>query len=117
MAETAPQTAEQLIERREYKYGFFTDIESEFAPRGLNEDIVRFISAKKQEPDWLLEWRLEAYRLWLEMKVPKWAMVHYPPIDYQDAYYYAAPKSDSDAPKSLDEVDPKLLETYEKLGI
>jgi len=116
MAETASQTAEQLVEGREYKYGFFTDIESEFAPKGLSEDIVRFISAKKQEPDWLLDWRLASYRHWLEMEEPHWAMVHHPPIDYQDAYYYAAPKS-GDGPKSLDEVDPKLLETYEKLGI
>ncbi|NKB22485.1 MAG: Fe-S cluster assembly protein SufB [Alphaproteobacteria bacterium] len=117
MAEVAPQTAEQLAEDSEYKYGFVTEIESEFAPKGLNEDIVRFISAKKEEPDWLLEWRLDAYRQWLDMDEPKWALVDYPEIDYQDAYYFAAPKSDEDAPKSLDEVDPALLETYEKLGI
>ncbi len=117
MAEVAPQTAEELAEDSEYKYGFVTEIESEFAPKGLNEDIVRFISAKKEEPDWLLEWRLEAYRQWLTMEEPKWALVDYPEIDYQDAYYFAAPKSDDDAPKSLDEVDPALLETYEKLGI
>jgi len=117
MAEIASETIDQVADRRDYKYGFVTDIESEFAPKGLNEDIVRFISAKKKEPDWLLQWRLESYRLWLDMDEPKWAMVHYPEIDYQDAYYYAAPKSDADAPKSLDEVDPKLLETYEKLGI
>ena len=101
----------------DYKYGFVTDIESEFAPKGLDEDIVRFISAKKDEPGWLLEWRLRAYRHWLTMDEPKWAFVAYPPIDFQDAYYYAAPKNPADAPKSLDEVDPKLLETYEKLGI
>jgi len=101
----------------EYKYGFVTDIESEFAPKGLDEDIVRYISAKKDEPEWLLDWRLGAFRHWLTMKEPKWSRVRYPPIDYQDAYYYAAPKSSEDAPKSLDEVDPKLLETYEKLGI
>ncbi len=101
----------------DYKYGFVTDIESEFAPKGLDEDIVRFISAKKDEPGWLLEWRLRAYRHWLTMDEPKWAFVDYPPIDFQDAYYYAAPKNPADAPKSLDEVDPKLLETYEKLGI
>ncbi len=101
----------------EYKYGFVTDIESEFAPKGLDEDIVRYISAKKDEPEWLLDWRLGAFRHWLTMKEPKWSRVRYPPIDYQDAYYYAAPKSPEDAPKSLDEVDPKLLETYEKLGI
>ena len=101
----------------DYKYGFVTDIDSEMAPKGLNEDIVRFISAKKQEPEWLLAWRLDAYRNWLTMEEPRWAMVAYAPIDYQDAYYYAAPKGLDDAPKSLDEVDPKLLETYEKLGI
>jgi len=99
-----------------YKYGFTTDIESEKAPKGLSEDIVRFISAKKNEPGWLTEWRLEAYRRWLTMDEPNWARVHYPPIDYQDLYYYAAPKSTS-GPKSLDEVDPELLRTYEKLGI
>jgi Fe-S cluster assembly protein SufB len=117
MAELAPQTAEQLAEDSDYKYGFVTEIESEFAPKGLNEDIVRYISAKKEEPDWLLDWRLDAYRQWLDMKEPKWALLDYPEIDYQDAYYYAAPKSDEDAPKSLDEVDPALLDTYEKLGI
>ena len=101
----------------EYKYGFVTDIESEFAPKGLDEDIVRYISAKKDEPAWLLDWRLDAFRHWLTLKEPKWSRVRYPPIDYQDAYYYAAPKSPEDGPKSLDEVDPKLLETYEKLGI
>ncbi|WP_442753630.1 Fe-S cluster assembly protein SufB [Methylocystis sp. JAN1] len=99
-----------------YKYGFTTEIESEKAPKGLSEDIVRFISAKKNEPEWLTEWRLEAYRRWLTMDEPNWARVHYPPIDYQDLYYYAAPKS-TPGPKSLDEVDPELLRTYEKLGI
>jgi Fe-S cluster assembly protein SufB len=99
-----------------YKYGFTTDIESEKAPKGLSEDIVRFISAKKNEPEWLTDWRLEAYRRWLTMPEPKWARVHYPPIDFQDLYYYAAPKS-TPGPKSLDEVDPELLRTYEKLGI
>ncbi|MBT5048036.1 MAG: Fe-S cluster assembly protein SufB [Rhodospirillaceae bacterium] len=117
MAEIAPETVEQVAESSEYKYGFSTEIETEFAPKGLNEDIVRFISAKKNEPQWLLDWRLEAYKLWLEMDEPNWALVDFPAIDYQDSYYYAAPKSDEDAPKSLDEVDPKLLETYEKLGI
>jgi Fe-S cluster assembly protein SufB len=102
---------------QEYKYGFVTDIESEFAPKGLNEDIVRFIARKKNEPEWMLEWRLRAYRHWLTMKEPTWAFVDYPPIDYQDAYYYAAPKRSDEGPKSLDEVDPKLLETYDKLGI
>ncbi|KAA5607078.1 Fe-S cluster assembly protein SufB [Roseospira marina] len=100
-----------------YKYGFVTDIESDKAPKGLSEDIVRFISAKKNEPEWMLDWRLKAYRHWLTMKEPDWAKVGYPAIDYQDAYYYAAPKSRDDAPKSLDEVDPELLRTYEKLGI
>ncbi|MCC2096594.1 MAG: Fe-S cluster assembly protein SufB, partial [Hyphomicrobiales bacterium] len=99
-----------------YKYGFVTEIESEKAPKGLNEDIVRFISAKKGEPEWLTEWRLKAYRHWLTMEEPDWARVHYPKIDFQDLYYYAAPKSTS-GPKSLDEVDPELLRTYEKLGI
>ena len=104
----------------EYGYGFVTDIEAETAPRGLNEDIVRFISAKKDEPEWLLEWRLKAYRYWVERMLPKeeprWAKISYPAIDYQDSYYYAAPKS-KERPKSLDEVDPALLLTYEKLGI
>jgi Fe-S cluster assembly protein SufB len=102
----------------DYKYGFVTEIESDFAPRGLNEDIVRFISDKKNEPEWLLEWRLKAYRLWksLNHEEPRWARIKHPPIDYQDAYYYAAPRSDGE-PKSLDEVDPELLRTYEKLGI
>ncbi len=105
------------LEADKYKYGFESDIEQEFAPKGLNEDIVRFISAKKNEPDWMLKWRLDAYARWLTMSEPTWAMVDYPKIDYQDAYYYAAPKSDKDGPKSLDEVDPDLLEVYAKLGI
>jgi Fe-S cluster assembly protein SufB len=104
------------IDVDKYKYGFFTEIESVKAPKGLNEDIVRFISAKKGEPDWLLEWRLEAYRRWLTLTEPKWANVHYPKIDFQELYYYAAPKS-TEGPKSLDEVDPELLRTYERLGI
>ena len=99
-----------------YKWGFETDIAMEYAPKGLSEDIVRFISAKKNEPAWLLEWRLKAYRMWLKMEEPDWAAVNYPKIDYQDAYYYAAP-TNKVAPKSLDEVDPELLRTYEKLGI
>jgi Fe-S cluster assembly protein SufB len=107
----------QATTAQDYKYGFVTDIESEFAPKGLNEDIVRFIAKKKSEPDWMLEWRLRAYRHWLTMKEPKWAFVDYPPIDYQDAYYYAAPKRAGDGPRSLEEIDPKLLETYDKLGI
>ena len=100
-----------------YTAGFVTDIEMDKAPKGLTEETVRFISKKKNDPEWMLEWRLKAYRHWLTMPEPKWAKVDFPAIDYQDAYYYAAPKSMSDRPKSLDEVDPKLLETYEKLGI
>ena len=96
------------IDVDKYKYGFSTDIESVRAPKGLTEDIVRFISAKKGEPDWLLEWRLEAYRRWLTMQEPKWANVHYPKIDFQELYYYSAPKS-TEGPKSLGEVDPELL--------
>jgi len=99
-----------------YKYGFSTEIESVKAPKGLNEDTIRFISAKKGEPEWMLEWRLDAFRRWLTMDEPTWARVHYPKIDFQDLYYYAAPKS-SEGPKSLDQVDPELLKTYEKLGI
>ena len=110
----------QALERlaaSDYKYGFVTDIEQETVPPGLNEDVIRLISAKKQEPDWLLEWRLQAYRHWLTLQEPKWARVHYPPIDYQAISYYAAPKQKGDAPKSLDEIDPELRRTYEKLGI
>ena len=113
------ETAEQVssIAGDKYKYGFVTDIETEMAPKGLNEDIVRFISAKKNEPEWMLEWRLRAYERWLGMDEPVWAKVDYPEIDFQDAYYYSAPKSMEDGPQSLDEVDPELLRTYEKLGI
>jgi len=112
------ETAEQVraVTEQKYKYGFFTDIESDTAPKGLSEDIVRFISARKNEPEWLLEWRLKAYHHWLTMEEPNWGKLGYPPIDYQDAYYYSAPKVAS-GPKSLDEVDPELLRTYEKLGI
>ncbi|MFN3628149.1 Fe-S cluster assembly protein SufB [Parvibaculum sp.] len=110
------ETVETVGEVEKYKYGFTTDIESEKAPLGLNEDTVRFISAKKNEPAWLLEWRLAAFRRWLTMTEPTWAKVSYPPIDFQDAYYYAAPKQKAKL-DSLDQVDPKLLETYEKLGI
>ncbi len=99
-----------------YRYGFVTDVDAETAPKGLSEEIIRFISAKKGEPEWLLAFRLKAYRHWQTMVEPKWAMLHYPPIDYQDIYYYAAPKSASE-PKSLDEVDPELLKTYDKLGV
>jgi Fe-S cluster assembly protein SufB len=113
------QEAEALQEfaDQKYKYGFVTDIESDFAPKGLSEEIVRFISKKKNEPAWMLELRLAAFRRWRTMTEPNWARVHYPPIDFQDAYYYAAPKVKIDAPTSLDEVDPELLKTYEKLGI
>ncbi|CAG1011104.1 FeS cluster assembly protein SufB [Burkholderiales bacterium] len=102
---------------REYAAGFVTTVEMEAFPKGLNEDIVRMISAKKNEPDFLLQWRLEAFRNWQQMVHPQWAQVVYPPIDFQDIYYYAAPKSKKDAPKSLAEVDPELLKTYEKLGV
>jgi Fe-S cluster assembly protein SufB len=110
------QTLERLA-ASDYKYGFVTDIEQDTVPPGLNEDVIRLISAKKQEPDWLLEWRLQAYRHWLTMKQPEWARVHYPPIDYQAISYYAAPKKQGDGPRSLDEIDPELRRTYEKLGI
>ena len=107
----------QEFVKSEYKYGFYTDVETDAAPPGLNEDIIRLISAKKKEPAFMLEWRLKAYRHWLTMKEPTWPHVHYPPIDYQKIIYYSAPKKRGEGPKSLDEVDPKLLETYEKLGI
>lgn len=112
------ETVEQVraIDVDQYKYGFTTDIESDLAPKGLDEDTVRFISAKKDEPAWMLEWRLEAFRRWQTMDEPTWARVHYPKIDFQDLYYYAAPKKKA-GPKSLDEVDPELLKTFEKLGI
>ena len=103
--------------QREYKYGFVTDIEQEIIPKGLNEEVVRLISAKKNEPEWLLEWRLKAYRHWLTMSEPSWQHFKYGPIDYQDAHYYAAPKSDEDRPKSMDEVDPEIRATFDKLGI
>ncbi len=112
------ETIEQVrkIDVDQYKYGFSTEIETDKAPKGLSEDIIRFISAKKDEPSWMLEWRLDAYRRWLTMEEPDWARVEYPKIDFQDLYYYAAPKNQS-GPKSLDEVDPELLRVYEKLGI
>ena len=106
----------KAIDVSEYKYGFVTDIEADRAPKGLNEDIVRFISARKDEPAWLTEWRLEAYRRWQTMESPDWSRVKHPPIDYQDLHYFSSPKGTS-GPKSLDEVDPELLRTYEKLGI
>jgi len=113
---TATETIEGLVQQ-EYKYGFYTDVETESAPPGLNEDIIRLISAKKQEPEWLTDWRLKAFRHWLTMKEQTWQFVKYPPVNFQDITYYSAPKQNANAPKSLDEVDPKLLETYEKLGI
>src|SRR5205823_4096762 len=113
---TATETIEGLVQQ-EYKYGFYTDVEADSAPPGLNEDIVRLISAKKKEPEFMLEWRLKAYRHWLTMQEPTWPHVHYPPIDYQKSVYYSAPRNKGAGPKSLDEVDPKLLDMYEKLGI
>lgn len=110
------QTVEHVESLEKYKHGFVTQIDQEFAPKGLSEDIVRFISAKKEEPEWMLAWRLDAYERWLAMDEPNWAKVHFPRIDYQDSYYYAAPKG-KDGPKSLDEVDPDILATYAKLGI
>ncbi len=107
----------ESLANQEYKWGFVTDIEADAIARGLSEDVVRLISAKKEEPTWLLDWRLKAFRLWQTMEEPQWANVHYPKIDYQDIIYYAAPKSKKDGPKSLDEIDPELLETYDKLGI
>ena len=114
-----PEEQDDILEQitnSDYKYGFVTDIEADEAPKGLNEDIVRFISAKKNEPEWLLEWRLKAYRQWLTMTEPKWPNVSYPAIDYQDVIYYSAPKQKI-APNSLDELDPELRRTFEKLGI
>ena len=110
------ETVDQVrrIDVDQYKYGFETQIESEKAPKGLSEETVRFISAKKNEPEWMLAWRLDAYKRWLTMREPKWAKVDYGPIDYQNIYYYSAPKK---APQSLDEIDPEILATYEKLGI
>ncbi|OYW86949.1 MAG: hypothetical protein B7Z22_05600, partial [Hyphomonas sp. 32-62-5] len=108
--------AAKRLESENYSAGFVTEIEMDMAPRGLSEDTVRFISAKKGEPEWLLEWRLEAYRRWLTMEEPAWARVHYPKIDFQAYYYYAAPKAGAKY-KSLDEVPKEILETYEKLGI
>jgi len=112
---TTPTNAIEALVNREYKWGFVTEIEQDVAPPGLNEDIIRLISSKKEEPAWLLEWRLKAYRHWLTIKEPTWHNVHYPPIDYQSISYYAAPKKKE--LQSLDEVDPELLRTYEKLGI
>src|SRR5437868_4861657 len=112
------ETLDQVrrIDVDQYKYGFETLIESDKAPKGLSEDTVRFISAKKDEPAWMLEWRLDAYRRWLTMREPQWARVNYGPIDYQNAYYYSTP-TNFKAPKSLDDIDPEILKTYDKLGI
>ncbi|MCP5158171.1 MAG: Fe-S cluster assembly protein SufB [Gammaproteobacteria bacterium] len=115
MTDSTP-TLEHLA-TRDYKYGFVTDIEQDTVPPGLSEDVIRLISAKKEEPSWLLDWRLQAFRHWLTQKQPEWARVSYPPIDYQAISYYAAPKQKNDGPKSLDEIDPELRRTYEKLGI
>ena len=109
------QAIEKHIES-EYKYGFTTDIDTETAPKGLNEDVIRFISTKKNEPAWMLDWRLKSFQRWKKMKEPKWANVTFPPIDYQDAIYYAAPKQQKKL-NSLDEVDPKLIETFNTLVI
>jgi Fe-S cluster assembly protein SufB len=114
---TASASKVQELVNREYQHGFYTDIEADTVPPGLNEDVIRMISAKKHEPEFMLAWRLKAYRHWLTMREPTWQNVHYEPIDYQAIVYYSAPKMKGDAPKSLDEVDPELLKTYEKLGI
>ncbi len=113
---SSTETLERLA-NQEYEFGFVTDVEQEVIPKGLDEGVVRLISAKKKEPDWLLEWRLKAFARWQRMEEPTWPNVHYPQIDYQDAHYFAAPKSDEDRPKSLDEIDPEILATYQKLGI
>ena len=114
---TAGTPSIEELANQQYKYGFVTDIETDSVPPGLNEDVVRVISSKKNEPQWLLDWRLKAFRHWQTMTEPTWQFVKYPPINYQDIIYYSAPKQQGDAPKSLDEVDPELLDTYEKLGI
>lgn len=111
MSEVTQDTIDKVKSLDTYQYGFVTDVESDKAPKGLNEDIVRYISAKKNEPRWLLDWRLKAYRQWLKMKSPEWAKLNIAPIDYQAYHYYSAPKSMADGPKSLDEVDPQLIET------
>jgi Fe-S cluster assembly protein SufB len=109
-------TVDHFVQQK-YRHGFVTDIESETVPPGLDEDVVRWISARKEEPEWLLEWRLTAYRRWLDMQQPDWAHLRIEPVDFQAISYFSAPKSDKDRPQSLDEVDPKLLETYDKLGV
>src|SRR5947199_5052065 len=114
--QTQTDTIEQFA-TQDYKFGFVTDVEQDIFPPGLSEDVIRALSAKKEEPEWMLEWRLKAYRHWLTMEEPTWANVHYSPIDYQSIAYYAGPKPKGSGPKSLDEVDPEILATYEKLGI
>ena len=114
---SATQETIELLATQEYKYGFITDIDADTVPIGLSEEVIRIISAKKNEPDWLLEFRLKAYRKWLTMTEPRWPNVSYNPIDYQAISYYSAPKSKDDAPKSLDEVDPELRRTFDRLGI
>ena len=116
MTDETQAKVEELV-HKEYEHGFVTEIDTDTVAPGLNEEVIALISAKKEEPGWLLEWRLDAFRHWTRMTEPGWAHVHYPPIDYQAISYYSAPKARTDGPKSLDEVDPKLLETYEKLGI
>src|SRR5512140_1382763 len=113
---TATRQLDELI-GREYQHGFYTTLETDTVPRGLNEEIIRMISARKNEPEFMLEWRLKAYRHWLTKTEPQWSNVHHPAIDYQDIYYYSAPKSEKDGPRSLDDIDPELLRTYEKLGV
>src|SRR5690554_6385712 len=113
---TTDEEVKELI-KRDYEHGFVTDIESTTFEPGLNEDVIARLSAIKKEPEWMLEWRLKAYRKWLEMDDPEWAHVHFPKIDFNEIAYYSAPKSIDDMPKSLDDVDPELLKTYEKLGI
>src|ERR1700749_993165 len=113
------ETSDKLLEEltsSEYKFGFVSDIEQDFAPKGLSEDTVKFISAKKSEPEWLLEWRLKAFKHWLTLEEPTWQNVHYPTINYQDFYYYAAPKPKKEL-KSIDEVDPEIRKTFDRLGI
>ncbi|MGO9274448.1 MAG: Fe-S cluster assembly protein SufB [Terriglobia bacterium] len=112
-----PVSNVETLANQEYKYGFFTDVDSDTVPPGLDEDVIRLISAKKGEPEWLLEWRLKSYRHWLTMQEPTWANIKYPAIDYQAIRYYSSPKSKTDGPQSLDDVDPELLRTYEKLGV
>jgi len=116
MSSLSPETVETVASLEKYKHGFVTDVETEYAPKGLNADVIRFISEKKGEPQWMLEWRLAAYERWQAMQEPTWAKVDYTPVDYQDLYYYAAPKQKA-GPQSLEDVDPEILETYKKLGI